>query len=176
MSRGYKTYEGGLFFVTLTVVGWIDVFIRREYCDCLVQNLKYCQEKKGLQLYAYCIMSSHVHLIASAEKGSLSNILRDFKSYTAKQLLQLIQNNPQESRKEWMLYLFRHFASKNNHNIEFQFWQHHNHPIDLSSNELIEQKLQYIHQNPVTAGLVDEEQAFVYSSVNPLSPLTMLTI
>ncbi|MDQ3291337.1 MAG: transposase [Bacteroidota bacterium] len=145
MSRAYKTYEDGLFFVTLAVVGWIDVFTRREYSDCLIQNLKYCQEKKGLQLYAYCIMSSHVHLIAASETGKLSDIMRDFKSFTAKQLLQLIQNNPQESHKEGMLYLFRHFSSKSNHNIEFQFWQNHNHPIDLNTNELIEQKLNYIH-------------------------------
>jgi REP element-mobilizing transposase RayT len=176
MSRAYKTYEGGLFFVTLTVVGWIDVFIRREYCDCLVQNLKYCQEKKGLQLYAYSVMSSHVHLIASAEAGTLSNLLRDFKSYTAKQLLQLIQDNPQESRKEWLLFLFRHFASKNNHNIEYQFWQQHNHPIDLTSNELIDQKLTYIHQNPVAAGLVTEAQDFFHSSANPNSPLKVLLL
>lgn len=176
MSRRYKTYEGGLFFVTLTVVGWIDVFSRREYGDCLVQNLQYCQEKKGLQLYAYCIMSSHLHLIAAAESNLLSAILRDFKSYTAKQLLQLIQTNPQESRKEWLLYLFRHFAGKNNHNTEFQFWQQHNHPIDLVSNELIEQKLHYIHQNPVTAGIVNEPMDYVYSSANLLSPLRMLPL
>ncbi|QNF32759.1 transposase [Adhaeribacter swui] len=176
MSRAYKTYEGGLFFVTLTVVGWIDVFTRSAYCDTLVKNLKFCQEQKGLQLYAYCIMSSHVHLIAAAETGTLSDILRDFKSYTAKQLLQLIQDNPQESRREWLLYLFRHFARKNNYNIEFQFWQHHNHPIDLNTNELIGQKLHYIHQNPVQAGIVTNEQSFVYSSANPLSPLQMQVI
>ncbi|RDC65796.1 REP-associated tyrosine transposase [Adhaeribacter pallidiroseus] len=176
MSRAYKTYEGGLLFVTLTVVGWIDVFIRREYCDCLVQNLQYCQEKKGLQLYAYCIMSSHVHFIAAAETGTLSDILRDFKSYTAKQILQLIQGNPQESRKDWLLYLLRHFARRNNYNIEFQFWQHHNHPIDLVSKEMVRQKVNYIHQNPVQAGIITEEQAFVYSSVNPLSPLKMLAL
>ncbi len=176
MSRAYKTYEGGLFFVTLTVVGWIDVFTRSEYCDTLVKNLKFCQEKKGLQLYAYCIMSSHVHVIASAETGTLSDILRDFKSYTAKQLLQQIQDNPQESRKDWLLFLFRHFARKNNHNIEFQFWQHHNHPIDLVSSNLLEQKLYYIYQNPVNAGIVSEEQDYVYSSANPLSPLIMLIL
>ena len=121
-------------------------------------------------------MSSHLHLIAAAESNLLSDILRDFKSYTAKQLLQLIQANPQESRKEWLLYLFRHFASKNNHNIEFQFWQQHNHPIDLTSNELIEQKLHYIHQNPVTAGIVNEPTDYVYSSANLLSPLRMLSL
>ena len=175
MSRRYKTYEGGLFFVTLTVVGWIDVFTRREYCDCLVQNLKYCQDKKGLQLYAYCIMSSHVHLIAAAETGLLNFLLRDFKSYTAKQLLQLITDNPQESRKEWLLFLFRHFA-KNKPNTQNQFWQHHNHPIDLTSNSLIDQKLEYIHQNPVKSGFVNEPQDYFYSSANPLSPLKTLPL
>jgi len=175
MSRRYKTYEGGLFFVTLTVVGWIDVFVRREYCDCLVQNLRYCQEKKGLQLYAYCIMSSHVHLIAATETSILSNILRDFKSYTAKQLIQLITNNPQESRKEWLLFLFRHFA-KNTANTENQFWQPHNHPIDLTSNTLIDQKVNYIHENPVKSGLVNEAQDYFYSSANSLSPIKVLAL
>jgi putative transposase len=175
MSRRYKTYEGGLFFVTLTVVGWIDVFTRREYCDCLVQNLKYCQEKKGLQLYAYCIMSSHVHLVAAAETGLLNFLLRDFKSYTAKQLLQQIADNPQESRKEWLLFLFRHFA-KNKANTLNQFWQHHNHPIDLTSHTMIDQKVEYIHRNPVVTGLVNEPQDYSYSSANPLSPLKILPL
>jgi len=175
MSRRYKTYEGGLFFVTLTVVGWIDVFIRREYCDCLAQNLRYSQEKKGLQLYAYCIMSSHIHLIAAAENTILSNILRDFKSYTAKQLLQLITDNPQESRKEWLLYLFRHFA-KNTANTENKFWQQYNHPIDLTSNTLIDQKVNYTHQNPVSAGIVNEPQDYFYSSANLLSPIKVLPL
>jgi REP element-mobilizing transposase RayT len=127
MSRAYKTYEGGLFLVTLTVVGWIDVFTRREYDDTLIKNLKYCQEKKGLLLYGYCIMSSHLHLIAAAKTGILSHILRDFKSYTAKQLIKQITENTQESRKDWLLFLFKHFA-KNTPNTKIQFWQQHNHP------------------------------------------------
>ncbi len=175
MSRAYKTYEGGLFFVTLTVVGWIDIFTRREYADTLILNLKYCQQKKGLQIYAYCIMSSHVHLIAAAETGLLNNILRDFKSYTSKQLIKQIAENPQESRKEWLLFLFKHFA-KSTPNTEIQFWQQHNHPIDLTSNFLIEQKQNYIHQNPVTSGLVNEPQGYYFSSANPVSPLKVLPL
>jgi len=120
-------------------------------------------------------MSSHVHLIAAAENNILSNILRDFKSYTAKQLLQLITNNPQESRKEWLLFIFRHFA-KNTPNTETQFWQQHNCPIDLTSNALIDQKVNYIHQNPVSAGLVNEPQDYFYSSANLLSPLKVLPL
>jgi REP element-mobilizing transposase RayT len=78
MSEKYKTYPGGLFFVTLTVVGWIDVFTRREYADEIIKNLNYCIQHKGLKIYAFCIMPSHIHMVVYSE-GSLSDILRDFK-------------------------------------------------------------------------------------------------
>jgi len=90
-------------------------------------------------------------------------------------LLQLITDNPQESRKEWLLFLFRHFA-KSTPNTEIQFWQHHNHPNNLTSNLLIDQKLTSIYQNPVTADLVNEPQDYFYSSANPLSPLKILPL
>ena len=106
--------------MTLTVEGWIDVFIRPEYVEELLTNLRYCQREKGLLLYGYCIMSSHVHLIAAAEKGKLSEILALFKSYTAKRLLHLIAHNPQESRKEWMIRLFRHYGQEDGK--AYSFW------------------------------------------------------
>ena len=162
--------------MTLTVVGWIDVFSRREYGACLIRNLRYCQEKKGLQLYAYCILSSHLHLVASVETGLLSTLLRDFKSFTAKELLRLIQDNPQESRKDWMLYLFRYFGRKNCQNDDIQFWQQSNHPVDLVTPQMIDQRVNYIHQNPAIAGLVNEPQDYVYSSANPASELEMLPL
>ena len=104
MSEKYKTYSGGIFFITLSVVGWIDIFTRREYADELVDNLNYCSEHKGMKIYSYCIMPSHLHMICSADQLKLSDILRDFKSYSAKRIITLIENNPIESRKEWLLY------------------------------------------------------------------------
>ena len=81
MSERYKTYDGGLFFVTLTVVGWIDLFTRHEYAEEFLDNLRFCIKHKGLRVYAFCIMPSHIHLIVDANDGLLpADILRDLKS------------------------------------------------------------------------------------------------
>ena len=172
MSELRKTYEGGVFFVTLTVEGWIDVFIRREYAEELIKNLQYCQREKGLLLYGYCIMSSHLHLIAAAEKGKLSEVLADFKSYTAKQLLHLIAGHPQESRREWMMQLFRQYGGKDGK--RYSFWQYTNHPVDLYSPQVMRQKLEYVHNNPVKAGIVARPEDYAYSSASPHSVLAVL--
>jgi len=167
MSEKYKAYDGGTFFVTLTVAGWIDVFTRREYADCIEQNLNYCIDKKGLTVYAYCIMPSHLHMIARVEKGLLTSVLRDFKSFTAKTILAMIETHPAESRREWLLYMFEYFANKIQHNQQYNFWQQYNHPIDLWYPAIMQQKLDYIHLNPVAAGIVNEPQYYVFSSANP---------
>jgi REP element-mobilizing transposase RayT len=176
MSERYKTYEGGLFFVTLTVVGWIDVFTRREYSDVLVDNLNYCIAHKGLRVYAYCIMPSHVHMIAEVQHGKLTAVMRDFKSYTAKKLIDLIQQHLQESRREWLLYMFEYYGKYNRHNSQYQFWIQNNHPIDLVSSQFIAQKVAYIQENPVKAGFVNESQNWIYSSANPESALRISVI
>ena len=91
----YKIHnQKALHFLTLTTVGWIDVFTRATYKDILIDSLKHCTAKKGLILYAYVIMSNHVHLVAQAtsETQTLSDIIRDFKSFTAKQIKKKIMD------------------------------------------------------------------------------------
>lgn len=170
MSELRKSNSDRPFFITLTVVGWVDVFIRSEYCDEVIKNLEYCRANKGLKVYAYCIMSSHIHLIAAHNDGRLPDILRDFKSYTAKRIIEMISKNPSESRKEWLLYLFEYFAKNSIQNKDYQFWQKTNYPTELITNAVFDQKMDYIHSNPVTAMLVNDEACFVYSSANPDSP------
>lgn len=83
MSK-YKIHnQKGLYFLTLTTVGWIDIFTRAIYRDILVESLNYCIKEKGLVVYGYVIMSNHIHLIAQSESEtqSLSDIIRDFKSF-----------------------------------------------------------------------------------------------
>ena len=95
------------YFLTITTVGWIDVFTRLRQKYVLLQSLMHCQKKKGLEIYAYCLMSSHLHLLCKAEEGSvLSAIIRDFKKYTSKKIIQNIKEFP-ESRREWMLEHFK---------------------------------------------------------------------
>jgi len=170
----HKTVEGGLYFVTFSVVGWMDLFIRRAYQDFLVENIRSCQENKGLDLFCYCIMPSHVHWIASRKQGRLSDLLRDFKSYAAKELLKMIWNNPVESRKEWLLSLFRNFADKSVQKQKYQIWKHGNHPFWLESSWMIDQKINYIHHNPVETGFVNEPHEWRLSSANPGSPIEVL--
>ena len=173
MSESYKTHEDGLYFVTFSVVGWMDVFTRREYQDILVENLAFCQKNKLLKIFYYCIMPSHIHFISFSEKGSLSNVLRDFKSFTAKKLMEAIETNPQESRKEWMIKQFSYYGSLSSQKQERQFWNHGNHPFYLYSNKMIGQKIDYIHNNPVEAGFVNLPHEWRLSSANEDNPIKL---
>lgn len=109
-------------------------------------------------------MSNHVHLIVSSRNNDLSGILRDFKKFTAKRIIEAIKENEHESRKEWMLDIFKKSGSHNSRNIYFQFWQQDNHPVELFSAKFMEQKLDYIHFNPVEAGWVENPSDYLYSS------------
>jgi REP element-mobilizing transposase RayT len=165
MAFKYKiTDVQGVYFMTITVVDWIDVFTRRELADDVIASLEYCQKAKGLCLYAWCLMPSHLHLIASAKEGaSMSDIMRDFKKFTSKKVVKTIQEI-NESRKDWLLDKFE-FAGRWKPKIEgFKFWQDGYHPILLESNYFLEQKLDYLHENPVNAGLVFESYHYRYSS------------
>src|SRR5690606_38730047 len=121
-----KISEGYIYFLTLTVVDWVDVFTRPVYRHILIDSLKHCQNEKGLEIYAWCLMSNHLHLIASAKEGfNLSDILRDFKKYTSKQLVVAI-GKENENRREWMLNRFE-YAGVNDKKIKnYKFWQEGN--------------------------------------------------
>lgn len=166
MSKHYKFRNPeGMYFITCTVVGWIDVFSRGCYRDILLDSIRFCQQNKGLELFAWCVMSNHVHLIARAKEDSgLSPVIRDMKKYTSKQIIQAIKINPKESRKKWMLTLFSIAGRSNSNNEVYQFWKQDNKPIELYSNAMMDQKLDYIHRNPVTARIVDFPEQYLYSS------------
>jgi putative transposase len=166
MSRKYKIRDQDkLYFVTFTVIRWLDVFTRNLYKDIFLQSLRYCQRHKGLELCAYCIMTSHIHLIIGRNREPpLEGIIRDVKKYTATKIIEAIQSNPEESRKELFIYLFRKAGRNNKNNTTYQFWQQNNHPIELATNEMIDQRLDYIHNNPVTAGIVLSPEHYLYSS------------
>jgi len=109
-------------------------------------------------------MSNHVHLIIGTNDKPMQDILRDFKSYTSRILKEEINNHNGESRKEWLVKMFTNAGSKNGNNRDWQLWQQHNHPIELSTNYIMDQKLQYLHMNPVVAGYVSEAAHWKYSS------------
>ena len=158
MSRKYRIRDQGkLYFVTFTVINWIDIFIRDEYRNVFLESVQYCQKNKGLEVYAWCIMTSHIHMILGTKgENRLEDIIRDLKSFTSRRIRKLLENKEKvgESRRGWIFSMMNQAGIKNGNNKDFQFWQQHSHPIELSTNSLLDQKLDYIHNNPVKAGFV----------------------
>ncbi|HOP03300.1 MAG TPA: transposase, partial [Tenuifilaceae bacterium] len=164
MSTGYQIVDqSALYYLTLQVVDWIDIFTRQVYRDIVIESLKFCQQNKDLQIFGYVIMSNHVHLIANSPNGHLSETLRDFKKFTAKTIINTIKEG-NESRRVWMLNRFGYNAQQHSRNKNYQLWTHENHAVILFSNSFMAEKLDYLHNNPVRAGLVDKPEDYRYSS------------
>jgi putative transposase len=152
------------YFITMTVVHWIDLFTRREYKDIVVDSLNYCVSQKGLILYGWVLMTNHLHLIARAERPhTMSGFLRDFKKFTSKACMISIQNT-QESRREFLLDKFGFEAHITKRAEYFKVWQDGNHPILLESQTFLLQRLHYLHDNPVRQGIVENPEDYLYSS------------
>ena len=166
MSHGYQIMDQqAAYSLTLQVVDWVDVFTRKRYRDIVIDSLRYCQKNKGLEIFAYVIMSNHVHLIVRAEHGNLSDVIRDMKRHTSKKIVESIENEDEyESRKDWILNRFKYAASKHKRNDTYQFWTHENHAVILYSPEFVKERLDYIHDNPVRAGIVEKAWEYIYSS------------
>jgi putative transposase len=165
-DRYFINNQESVYFFTLTVVGWLDVFTRVAYKNTIVESLQYCQKEKGLNLHAWCLMTSHLHLIASVKTGyKVSSFLRDFKKHTAKEIIKQI-NEITESRREWLLWYFEREGKRDKRITKYKFWKEDNHAIELerTDSRLIDQKLNYIHENPLKDGIVDEICDYVYSS------------
>ncbi len=163
-AEGFKIRDQATpHFLTFTVMGWIDIFSRQRYRDLLIESMQFCRQQKGLQVGAYVIMSNHMHTIWTATHSNLSDIIRDFKTFTSKAITAAIQAEP-ESRRDWLLYMFQFYANRTAANDNFKVWTGNNHPEEIQSEDFLRSKLNYIHNNPVRAGLVAEPSHYVYSS------------
>jgi len=165
MSRKYKFQNPtAAYFVSFATVYWLDVFTRQEYFSILEEAVTYCRAEKGMEVLAYCFMPSHVHFVFRSVHEDPSGLLRDFKGFTARKLIKAIEDNPQESRKEWLLWMMERAGKKKSNVSKRQFWQQHNKPIELWSGKVLKQKIDYTHNNPVESGLVYKPEEYVYSS------------
>lgn len=165
MSRKYKFRNNEkIYFISFAIVGWIDLFIRDEYRQVMIQSWKHCQKTKGLEIYGWVIMTSHIHMIVGSHGQPLAQIMQDMKGFTSKELRKIIETHRSESRKEWMLEIMTRAGSMNSNNVAFQLWQQDNHPIELITPKMAWQKLNYIHDNPVKSGFVSKPEDFIYSS------------
>ena len=158
MAETYRIYDpGGVYFVTFTVHQWVDVFTRPLYVELLLENLRYCQQNKGLQIYSWVVMSNHCHFILSVNTGNLADLIRDFKKHTAKVLVKAIENNDKESRREWLPLILKKDG-------RIWFWEAGYHGEEIRTKPFFDSKMRYIHLNPVRAGLVEKEEEYLWSS------------
>jgi len=171
MSRNYKFHNPeGVYFISFSVVNWIDVFTRNEYKNIIIESLHYCQKEKGMEIFAWCIMTNNVHLIFRIiSEHNPQQVIGDLKRFTGKAIVKAIQENPQESQKEFFLKQFSNAAKKSSNVRDYKFWQHENHPIELWSPKVTNEKINYIHYNPVKAGFVFSPEEYVYSSAKDYS-------
>lgn len=153
------------------MVNWVDIFSRDIYRDIVLDSFDYAMKNKGLQLFAYVIMSNHVLLVANSSEGKLSACIRDIKKYTSKKIVEAI-NLPTESRRDWLLALFLRAASQHKQNNSYQVWTHENHAVRLYSNDFIVEKIEYIHNNPVRAQIVQHAEDYLYSSARNYAGLS----
>jgi putative transposase len=175
MSDKYKIRDiEKAYFVTLTVVGWIDVFTRKCHKLLLVDSLGYCQQHKGLVIFGWCLMPSHLHMIVRSEgENTLSDILRDFKKYTSKAIVKQIVETT-ESRREWMLEMFAKTGESQKRIKDYKFWQDGNHAEEIYGNKFFFQKLDYIHANPVEEMIVSKAEDYLFSSARNYAELDNL--
>ncbi|HJN06548.1 MAG TPA: transposase [Bacteroidales bacterium] len=165
MSEKYKFYNpDDMYFITPTVIGWVDIFTKSRYCELILNSLRFCQHNKGLVIHAWVIMSNHLHLIVSKSSDLvLQDILRDFKRFTSIEIIKLI-NESSDSRKTWMLEIFSNAAANLKRVKDYKVWQDGNHPIALCTTEEMDQRLDYLHDNPVRAEIVNNQEDYIYSS------------
>ena len=164
MSEKYKFQDPkGMYFITNTIVHWIDLFTRKELRHIVLDSLKHCQKEKGLIIHSWVIMPSHLHMIISSEKDPLQGIIRDFKKHVSREIIKEIKRI-NESRREWLLRGFKKSGEKLKRIQEYKVWQDGSRPIHLDSAKLMDEKVDYIHYNPVEAEIVDEPEDYLYSS------------
>lgn len=149
--------QGAVHFVTFTVHQWVDVFSRSIYIEELINDLRFCQKNKGLEIYAWVVMTNHCHFILRASHKNLSDIIRDLKKFTAKKLYKMIEANSFESRKEWLLITLKYEG-------RIWFWEAGYHGMEISANKAYDNIADYIHMNPVKAGMVQKPTHYRWSS------------
>jgi putative transposase len=164
MRSRYRIHEPDrAHFVTSTIVEWLPVFTTAACCDILVRSFDHCRNQKGLRIHAWIILDNHFHAILAAP--DLSAVLRSLKSYTAKLLIEQVASEG----REWLLNQLRHFRAAHKPS-EYQIWQEGSHPQAISTDEIMQQKLEYLHNNPVKRGFVSSPEHWRYSSAHEWLP------
>ena len=144
-------------FVTCTVLHWIPVFTRPATVDIVLESLRFLMQD-GLKVYAFVILENHLHMLVQSE--DLGRDIARFKAYTAKQLIQYLSEN----RVTQILEQLAFYKKAHKGDRAYQFWQEGCHPEWIQNKQIMLQKVEYIHNNPVQRGYVDLPEHWRYSS------------
>ena len=160
MANRFKVVKGGPYphFVTLTVVRWYPVFVSGPFFKILIDALNYMRCNRGLQIHAYVVMPTHIHLIVTAIHDNLSDIVRDYKRYTAREIL----HQAKEDGNKLLSWIFAN--SSRDANAKAKVWQDEFHPEVIYTREFFLQKADYMHRNPIRKGLAADATSYYYSS------------
>ena len=159
MRSRYKiSEENGFYFATSTITEWLPVFTSERYFEIIVSSLQFCIENKGLKLYAYVILDNHFHLVVSAP--DLSKTMTSMKKFTAHEIIKQLK----EDKKEWLLNQLAYYKKRHKKGSIHQVWQEGFHPQLLVTEEMLIQKINYLHKNPVKRGFVDSPEYWRFSS------------
>jgi len=145
-------------FLTCSIIHWLPLFSKPAIAKIVIDTLNFMQENKRINLFAFVIMENHIHLIASSP--NLKSEISKFKSYSARSGIDwLVKKNNHVVLTELNLHKIRHKKDR-----EYQFWQEGAHPQLIQNEEMMRQKIEYIHNNPVVRGYVDKPEHWRYSS------------
>jgi putative transposase len=159
MARSrYKIFNNQYpYYLTSTTVEWLPLFIDPDVVQIILDSLRFLQKEKRLLIYSYVIMENHLHLIASSQ--DLSKEIGDFKSFTARRIVDLYKKHNTQLLKKLAI-----FKAPFKDDRDYQLWQEGFHPEEIQSEEMMRQKIEYIHYNPVRRGYIDEPEHWRYSS------------
>jgi len=149
-------------FITSTIVQWLPVFVHDDHFRLMISALEFCCNQYNMKIYAFVIMENHFHLIVGAK--DLFTPMQSLKSFTSKKLLESIK----EKRLDWILNQFAFFKAKHKTQSSYQVWQEGYHPQEIRDWDMMRQKMEYIHQNPVRRGYVERPEYWKYSSAGSI--------
>ena len=170
MTRSrYRIFETSYpYFLTSTVVAWLPVFSQPRFAAIIADSWRFLQRERGVRIFGYVVMENHLHWIASGE--SLAEHIGQFKSFTARRILDELR----AAGYATLLDEFRFYKERHKLGQNFQFWQEGSHPQQIQNDEMMLQKLEYVHANPVRRGFVDQATHWLYSSARNYARLPSL--
>ncbi len=145
-------------FMTDTVVAWLPIFTRPNLAQIIFESWQFLQRVRGILIFGYVIMEHHLHWIASGD--DLADQVKRFKSYTARRIIDELEHSGYGT----LLQELQYFKLRHKIDQKYQLWQEGSHPKQIENDEMMLQKLEYMHNNPMRRGYVDDPLHWRYSS------------